>query len=91
MNSLNNEPLTVHFFIESLVQQTISAIETLANHYIQQILHEKEKLLSKLKTTKNPDAINAIVNAIVNHQINMNQYAQYNIKQRIKAFCHNQS
>ena len=51
IHSLNNETLTADNFIQSLVQQIISTVEQLVQHYQHQIINEKEKLLSHLETT----------------------------------------
>lgn len=90
-NSLSNETLTGDILSQSLAQQTVSAVETLAQHHTQKILHEKETLLNHLATTKNPSGVQTIINAIGNRQVNMIERAKYNIEQRGKAFSYHQS
>jgi len=75
---------SVDQFIEDITKQTISAVETITEHYIQKVKDEKTKILNNREKFKKPPTVDTIITAIENRQMNMTQRAQYNIEQILK-------
>ncbi len=75
---------SVDQFIEDITKQTIFAVETITEYYIQKVKDEKTKILNNREKFKKPPTVDTIITAIENRQMNMIQCAQYNIEQILK-------